>query len=116
MADSDRMADRFYDAMATAGIDALRQLYTADAQVIRFDGLADGLDEVAEFWDETRRRHAPYELHSIDQYTAADDVIMWDAMVTTDNGILQTTEVLVIKDGLVTRHIPGIRGYWGAIP
>ncbi len=110
---ADRVIDRFYDAMGAADIVALRALYADEAQVVRFDGAADGIEEIVAFWTEVRARHAPYELHSVDQYIETDDVTMWDAMVTTDNGILQTTEVLVTEGDKIVRHIPGIRGYWG---
>ena len=107
------ITDAFYAAVAAQDAAAIRALYTDAAQLVRFDGAATGVDEIVDFWTTTRLRHAPYELRSIDQYTESADVIMWDALVTTDRGILQTTEVLVIDDGKIARHIPGIRGYWG---
>ncbi len=40
--------------------------------------------------------------------------MMWDALVDTDNGVLQTMHVVVFTDdGSIHRHIPGLRGYWG---
>ena len=42
------------------------------------------------------------------------DVVLWDAMVTTDAGKLLTYDVAIVDDeGAIVRHVPTIRGYWG---
>ncbi len=108
------LIDRFYECMAGGDIDAMMDLYVSDALVIRFDGASAGVAEIRGFLTDVLERHQPYALHSIDQVTRVGDVLMWDAMVNTSNGIIQTTEVLVLDDaGKITRHIPGVRGYWG---
>lgn len=89
--------------MSNDGRDLVEKFYRFMAAPPDADALAD-----------VRSRHQPYELHSIDQLAKVGDVVMWDAVVTTANGMLETTEVLVLDDaGKIERHIPGLRGYWG---
>jgi hypothetical protein len=108
------LAEQFYRVMAASpDAVALAELYAPDALVIRFNGASAGFEEISTFLTDVRSRHRPYELHSIDQLARVGDVVMWDAVVNTDNGMLETTEVLVLDDGKIKRHIPGLRGYWG---
>jgi hypothetical protein len=40
--------------------------------------------------------------------------MMWDAMVDTDGGVLQTVDLMILDaSGRITRHVPGFRGFWG---
>ena len=109
------LVETYYSLIAEpTDLDGLRQLYAADALVIRFNGTSTGLDEIAEFLTEVATRNEPYELRSIDQFTQVGDVVMWDGLIDTSKGVLETTEVMVLDDaGKIKRHIPGIRGYWG---
>jgi len=109
------LVEHFYRLMSTSDdVVAVTELYAPDALVIRFDGTSAGLEEISTFLEGVRARHQPYELHSIDQLTKAGDVVMWDAVVDTAKGLLETTEVFVLNDdGKIERHIPGVRGYWG---
>ena len=108
------LIDRFYRCMAMGDERGLAELYAPDAAMIRFDGTSEGVSEIIAFLSTVRERHQKYELEAIDQVTQAEDVLMWDAMVRTTDGLLQTTEVLVLdKAGKIVRHIPGMRGYWG---
>jgi len=108
------LIDRFYDAMASGDLVGLAELYAADALMIRFDGTSEGADAIVTFLSNVGHRHRSYMLESIEHVTQAGDVVMWDAMVKTADGLLQTTDVVVLNaDGKITRHIPGVRGYWG---
>ena len=106
--------DRFYTLLAAGDIDAVVGLYADDGEIIRYDGVADTPEEIAEYLRGYLARHPGFTLRSVDQLREEDDVLMWDALVDTDNGILQTVHVVVFADdGTIHRHIPGIRGYWG---
>ena len=108
------LIDRYYTTLAAGDVEALAEFYSPDALVIRFDGTSTGMVEILEFFSKMYAEYGRYELHSLDQVTESGDVLMWDALVTTSNGVVQTTEVLVIDDhGKIRRHIPGFRGYWG---
>lgn len=110
----DELVKHFHAYMASGDEDALRSLYDTDAVMIRFNGTSSGVDEIVGSLAAIRTRHAPYELHDIEQEIHAGDVVMWDAVVSTDEGMLQTTDVVVLgDDGRILRHIPGLRGYWG---
>lgn len=51
---------------------------------------------------------------SVDQFQDTGDIVMWDATVERDEGMLETTHIVILDgDGLTRRHIPRIRGYWG---
>lgn len=106
---------RWYQHVADDDVEQLASMYREDAQVIRFDGTSTGQAEIIDFLSSARRRHDPYVLRSVDQFTQSGDIVMWDASVETNAGVMQTTEILVLDgDGKIERHIPGIRGYWGA--
>jgi hypothetical protein len=108
------LIDRYYSTLAAGNIEALAEFYSPDALVIRFDGTSTGMLEILDFFSKMYAEHGQYVLQSLDQVTESGDVLMWDALVTTSNGVVQVTEVLVLDDdGKIRRHIPGFRGYWG---
>ena len=106
--------NRFYELLRAGDVDGVVGLYADDGEVIRYDGVAATADEIAAYFRGYLGRHPGFALRSIDQFREVDDVLMWDALVDTDNGILQTIHVMVFaEDGSIRRHIPGLRGYWG---
>jgi SnoaL-like domain len=108
------LIDRFYELLAEGDVDGVVALYAAGAQVIRFDAVAATPDEIKAYIEGFLRRHRACSLHSIDQFRESDDIVMWDAMLDTADGVLQATHVVVLDaDGAIRRHIPNIRGYWG---
>ncbi len=108
------LIDRFGKLMAYGDTSGLARLYSPDAMVVLFYRMASGRDEIEQLLAASLRSHGRYDVMSIDQYQHAGDVIMWDATVETELGLLQTTHVVMLDDeGLIRRHVPGIRGYWG---
>lgn len=108
------LIDRYYAAMANSDADAIGALYADDALVIRFAGSVRGRASITDFLRGVRAEHRPFALHSVTRVRAVDDIVMWDALVTTDVGVLQTTDVVVLgDDGLIDHHVLGNRGYWG---
>lgn len=108
------LVDDYYRLLGGGDIDGLVGLYGPDAEIVRYDGVARTPDEIAGFFQLYLAKHAGLTLRSVDQLTDTADVLMWDALVATDNGVLQTLDVMVLDDrGSIRRHIPGIRGYWG---
>jgi hypothetical protein len=92
----------------------LVDLYSPDAVIVRHEGSARGTDEIRSFLLGFLTAHGRFELITIDALSECDDVILVDATVETAVGPLQITEVIVLADdGLIRRHIPGLRGYWG---
>jgi ketosteroid isomerase-like protein len=109
-----KLIDQYYATMAAGDVEALAAFYSLDALVIRFDGTSTGIAEILEFFTKMHAHYGQYELQSLDQVTESGDVLMWDALVTTSNGVVQVTEVLVLdEDGKIRRHMPGFRGVWG---
>jgi len=108
------LVDRFGKLMADGDVESLAYLYAPDAKVVRFQGMASGRDEIKQLLAASREGHGRYDVVSIDQFQHVGDVLMWDATVETRLGPLQTTHVVFLNDeGLILRHVPGIRGYWG---
>jgi predicted SnoaL-like aldol condensation-catalyzing enzyme len=114
MSDTRGFLERFYERLGAGDVAGLTALYGPDAEIIRYDAVATTSEEVAAYFEGFLSRHPGASLQSVDQVRDADDVLMWDALVDTDAGVLQVVNVVVFDDdGLVRRHIPGIRGYWG---
>lgn len=109
------LIDRYYELLGACDVAGLTGLYGDGAQIVRFDQVAATSDEIAAFLDAFLRRHRNCSLRSIDQFRETDDIVMWDAMLDTDDGVLQSTHVVVLAtDGTIHRHIPHVRGYWGS--
>lgn len=112
--DARSVVDRLFEALAARDLDAVAALYASDADVVRYDGAAAGLDEIQVFYGRYLETHGQYSLDQIVQFATVDDVVIWDAMVSTDHGKLLTYDVAILDDaGAIKRHIPTIRGYWG---
>ena len=87
-------------------------LYGADAEVIRYDGVArdGGIDS---FVDELTQSRLGGNLISIDRLAAGQDTIAWDATIETSEGPIQTSDVFVLSpDGSILRHVqsPAVTG------
>ena len=106
--------DRYYALLHAGDIDGVVALYGPGAEIVRYDGIAASPDAIAGYFRTFLGAHPGFALRSVDQVRDAGDVLMWDALVDTDNGVIQTVHVMVLDDeGRVRRHIPGLRGYWG---
>lgn len=106
--------DRLYELLAAGDVERLAMLYSADGEIIRYDSIASTRSEIEAYYRDFLARHPGSKLRHIDKVRQAGDVLMWDALVDTDAGIRQTVDVVILDDeGLIRRHIPGFRGYWG---
>lgn len=89
-------------------------LYQAGAQIIRYEGVARDRD-IESFVDVLARSRRGGSLVSIDRLAASDDTIAWDATIATAEGPIQTSDVFILSpDGLISRHVPRLLGYWGS--
>ncbi|MDJ0767637.1 MAG: hypothetical protein QNJ12_02545 [Ilumatobacter sp.] len=106
--------DRYYQLLGAGDIDGVVAMYEPGAEIVRYDGVAGTPDEIGGYFRTFLAQHPGFALRSVDQLREHDDVLMWDALVDTDNGLLQTVHVVTLGEhGLIRRHIPGMRGYWG---
>lgn len=114
MGTGSEFVDRFYSLLGAGDVDGVVGLYAADGEIVRYDGVADTPEEIGDYFRGYLGRHPGFSLRSVDQLRAEDDVLMWDALIDTDEGVLQTVHVIVFdENGAIHRHIPGVRGYWG---
>lgn len=106
--------DRYYELLAAGDVERLAMLYADEAEIVRYDGVAKTGDEIRAYFHEYLDQRPGLKLRQIDQLRRAEDVLLWDAMLDSDGGVLQTVEVMILDDdGRIRRHIPGFRGYWG---
>jgi len=106
--------DRFYELLKVHDAHTLAMLYASDAEIIRYDGVASGRREIEVYYRGYLAGRPGLALHQIDKIRDHGDVLMWDALVDSDAGVLQTIDVVILNDdGLILTHIPGFRGYWG---
>jgi hypothetical protein len=108
------IVDRFYELIGAGDVDRLVMLYSPDGEVVRYDGVASGASEIDAYYRGYLAGRPGLAMRQIDQVRLAGDVLMWDALLDSDVGILQTIDVVILdQEGLIRRHIPGFRGYWG---
>jgi ketosteroid isomerase-like protein len=114
MAHGQELVTRFGKLMSDGDLDGLVELYAPDAKIVLFYRVASGHDEIRDLLSRSLAMHGSYRVISVDQFQDAGDVVMWDATIEVDLGPLQTTHVAVLdENGLIVRHVPGVRGYWG---
>lgn len=114
MSHATTLIERYYELLASGDVDELLTMYAEDAEIVRYDGVATTTAELRHYFEQHLERHPGLRLRQIVQVREADDVLMWDALVDTDNGIAQMVHVVILDDdGRFRRHIPGMRGYWG---
>jgi predicted SnoaL-like aldol condensation-catalyzing enzyme len=105
---------RFYALLGAGDVEGVAALYGDDAAIVRYDGVAATRAAIITYFEGFLRRHGACSLRSIDQFRESDDVVMWDAMLDTDDGVLQSAHVVVLDTRrAIRRHVPDIRGYWG---
>jgi ketosteroid isomerase-like protein len=108
------LVDQMGELMSTGGVEALVAMYAEDAEVVLYHRVACGHDEIRRLLGASLASHGLYKVISIDQFQETGDIVMWDATVEREEGILETTHIVMRDgDGLIRRHIPRIRGYWG---
>lgn len=108
------IVEQLHAALATVDLDTVASLYAADAELVRYDGAAVGPEEIKAFYGRYLANHGNYELDRIVEFRHFSDVVLWDALISADEGMLMTYDVLIMNDdGLIVRHVPTIRGYWG---
>lgn len=101
-------------ALAARDVERAMKLYAEDAEVVRYEGVARGTDEIRAFLIGFLSGYERFELISVDQVQRSDDMVVYDSSNETGAGVLQTINVLQLDgDGLIRRHVPLIRGYWG---
>lgn len=114
MDDAPAIIDRLYELLSAGDVERLAMLYASDGEIIRYDGVASTRSGIEGYYRDHIRRHPGSKLRQLDKVRQAGDVLMWDALVDTDAGLRQTIDVVILDDeGLIRRHIPGFRGYWG---
>lgn len=114
MAEMVEIVDEFTRALADRDVGRAVDLYAADAIVVRYEGVAEGAEQIRAFLLGFLSSYERFELVSLDQLQRCDDTIVWDASIETGAGVLLTTNVFLLDaDGRISRHVPLVRGYWG---
>jgi|APDOM4702015248_1054824.scaffolds.fasta_scaffold185341_1 predicted SnoaL-like aldol condensation-catalyzing enzyme len=108
------LIDRFNELLDAGDIDQVVMLYATDGEIVRYDVVARGAEQIADYYRTMLAQHPGWALNNVGPIRHVDDVIVWDALIDTANGVLETVDVVIVDaDGKIRRHIPGIRGFWG---
>jgi len=96
---------RQLDALARGDIDLLLENYHQDAVLLRFDGVASGLDEL-------RATLSVYlslgpELVELSQYVQTDDTVSYRAVMKIGGRAEKAFGTLVLRDGKIWRQTVG---------
>lgn len=114
MTDANALIDEYYGALGDGDITRVLALYLDGSEIVRYDGVANTADEMRQYFEQHLARNTSLRLNQIVDVRSADDVLMWDALVDTDQGVVQEFHVVILDDqGRISRHVPGMRGYWG---
>ncbi len=114
MAESSDLVDQYLEALAAGELEAVVGLYSDDARIVSFEGVAEGPEQIRALISEFLSPYDRFDLVSIDQLQATSDLITWDATMETGAGLMQVTNVIVLDgEGKIVRHVPSIRGFWG---
>jgi hypothetical protein len=108
------LVDRMGDFMSIGDVEALVDMYAEDAETVMYHRVAVGRSQIRDLLTASLASHGLYRVISVDQFQDTGDIVMWDATVERDEGILETTHIVLLnEDRQIRRHIPRIRGYWG---
>jgi hypothetical protein len=89
-------------------------MYAADAETVMYHRVAVGRDQIRDLLASSLASHGLYRVISVDQFQDTGDIVMWDATVEREEGILETTHIVILNDdGLFRRRIPRICWHWG---
>lgn len=114
MSEANDIIERYYGALGAGDVDEVMAMYGEGAEIVRYDGVDVSDAERRRYFAQHLARNPGLSLSQIVSVRHADDVLMWDALVKTDHGVIQVFHVVVLDDdGKFHRHIPGLRGYWG---
>ncbi len=114
MSELPKNVQAFVESLAARDVDRAVEACSDDVLVVRYEGVAHGRLEAHAFLVGYLAGFENYELVSIDQVRASEDIVLWDASNETGAGVLQTTNLAQVDaDGLICRYVPILRGYWG---
>lgn len=114
MVDASQVVNQYLSALGDRDVDLALSCYADDALIVSFEGVAEGTDQIRSFLAGFLAAYDRYDVVSIDQLRAVHDLIVWDATMETGAGLQQVTNVVTLDEGgLIVRHVPSVRGYWG---
>lgn len=114
MAEPTDFVEEYLRALGDRDVDSALGFYADDAVIVSFRGVAEGREQLRSFLVGFLAAYDGYQLVSVDQLRAANDVVVWDATIETGGGMLQVTNVVTQNtEGKIVRHVPLVRGYWG---
>lgn len=114
MVEASDLVDQYLKALGDRDLDLVLSFYADEAAIVSFKGVAQGTEQIRTFLVGFLSAYDRYEVVSIDQLRATEDLVVWDATMETGAGLLQVTDVVTLdEDRRIFRHVPSIRGYWG---
>ena len=100
------LLDRQVALIEAGDLDGLLGQYHDDAELLRFDMVVRGRDELRAFF-------AGYlalepRLERLDAYAETSDLLSYQATMATRNGLLRTYGVMLVRDGRIARQAAGV--------
>ena len=83
----------------------LENLYHDDAEVISFDFILRGKEEIKKHYVEGGEVTGKVTGVSMDYFTESDDVVMYKGTISTEDRTIKSDEAFYLKDGKVLRQI-----------
>ena len=108
------IVDRLYELIEAGDPERIAMLYAPDGEIVRYDGVAASPSEIVQYFRSYLAGRPGIALREIVKVVHSGDVLMWDALLDSNAGVMQTIDVVILdSDGRIRRHVPGFRGYWG---
>lgn len=94
-------------AVSKGDIDEIMSNYHNEAEMVTFEFILKGKDEIKKYLQEDSPRITGNVLGmNLDYFRATDDVVLFKASVKTEKfGTIKADDALYIKDGKIFRHI-----------
>lgn len=92
------------DAVASADLDAVLDLYTDDAHLLSYEWVAEGADAVRERFQAFFDFHAPIESVDVPFQQTTDDAAFATYVVRGGRGSFEIVNAFDLRDGACARH------------
>lgn len=84
--------------------------YDKNAQLIRFDRVVNGQEQLKLFFKEYMKNLTNFRLISTNQFQETEDTMFFEATASSDEiGIVRVYDAFVIKNNKITHHFTGLK-------
>ncbi|MDQ6695728.1 MAG: nuclear transport factor 2 family protein [Chloroflexota bacterium] len=95
-------------ALESGNFDALMEQYSDDAQLVGFDFVVVGKEEIRRHMEEYLQRLGKLQLISTDKWSESGDTIFYEATLDTAEARARVYDAFVLRNGKATHHFTGV--------